>query len=125
VCRSKYTSYRKSGFVKPFHSRRTPYRIKVFHLGGYIVKEYTGARHKVRGKLLGRNTFCRRYKLGSGGQIGGVIDWAGGGEQVPASPGWSRQRGQSGFTCLLNITGVAGYEQKPCIWGQYEPLGLT
>lgn len=46
--RDKFAAYRKAGFVKPFHIRRTPYKCRMYSLGGYIVKEYSGCRQKVR-----------------------------------------------------------------------------
>lgn len=39
---------RRAGVVAPFHARRTPYKIKIFAMGDVIIKEYTGAREKVR-----------------------------------------------------------------------------
>jgi hypothetical protein len=33
--------------VKPFHVRRSPYKCRMHSLGGYIFKEYSGARQKV------------------------------------------------------------------------------
>jgi len=48
MSRTKYAAYRSAGCIAPFHVRRTPYKVKLFTLDSYIIKEYTGAREKVR-----------------------------------------------------------------------------
>jgi hypothetical protein len=61
-------AYRKAGYIKPFHIRRTPYKCRMYLLGSYIVKEYSGARQKVRPPPARRRWWRR---LGGGGGAGG------------------------------------------------------
>jgi hypothetical protein len=55
ACRGRYLAYKKAGYMQPFHTRRAPYKVKLYHFDGYVIKEYSGAVEKVR---------CARPSLG-------------------------------------------------------------
>jgi hypothetical protein len=48
ACRGRYKAYLKAGYMQPFHTRRAPYKVKLYHFDGYVIKEYSGAVEKVR-----------------------------------------------------------------------------
>ncbi|KAI8464551.1 MAG: kinase-like domain-containing protein [Monoraphidium minutum] len=79
----KFTAYRKAGFVKPFHIRRTPYKCRMWSLGGYIVKEYSGARQKVESEirilqqLRHDGLISYEFIADEGRRISIVMAWAG------------------------------------------------
>ena len=49
--RDKYAALRDAGAIKPFHARRAPHRVRMFKLGGCVVKEYSGGGAASRQKV--------------------------------------------------------------------------
>eukprot|EP00882_Tetradesmus_deserticola_P000913 GHRQ01000992.1.p1 GENE.GHRQ01000992.1~~GHRQ01000992.1.p1 ORF type:complete len:517 (+),score=232.21 GHRQ01000992.1:150-1700(+) len=80
---SKYVNYRRAGYVKPFWARRTPHKIKLFHMGSHIVKEYTGAREAVEKEVAilrqvhHENLVGYLFVADQGSKISIVMEWAG------------------------------------------------
>eukprot|EP00775_Hariotina_reticulata_P002663 gene2663-2963_t len=83
AARSKYVAYRSAGCIAPFHVRRTPYKVKLFTLDSYIIKEYSGARDKVEKEvailqqLHHENLISFLFVADQGSRISIVMDWAG------------------------------------------------
>lgn len=46
----------------PFHDRREPHRVRLYQMGDYIVKEYSGGRKKVSAMLF--YTYCTICRVG-------------------------------------------------------------
>ncbi|WIA36954.1 hypothetical protein OEZ86_008194 [Tetradesmus obliquus] len=80
---SKYVNYRRAGYVKPFWTRRSPHKIKLFHMGSHIVKEYTGAREAVEKEVVilrqlhHENLVGYLFVADQGSKISIVMEWAG------------------------------------------------
>ncbi|GBF90090.1 hypothetical protein Rsub_02798 [Raphidocelis subcapitata] len=80
---ANFEEYRRAGLIKPFHVRRSPYRCRMYAMGGYIIKEYSGARQKVESEIrilqqLGHEGLIS-YELTAdeGSRISIVMAWAG------------------------------------------------
>lgn len=80
---AKYVSYRRAGYIAPFHVRKSPHKIKVYAMGGYIVKEYTGGRETVAKELAILRQLSHPNLMGflfiadQGSRISVVMEWAG------------------------------------------------